>query len=355
MPHYSEEKKIKPSGINPEQIHINYSKLLLNGSIILFLLYAGSVLLIPLFFGLFISFIVYPINKKIENKIGTRGISTIISVLIFLIPVGFLCWLMINQVMNIRDQWQMITEQFDRAVMKAGIPEEYKKQILEKFNFKSIFPFIMPGIFSSLMASTVALVQIIMVPIYAGLILYYRKKLVKSLSFFLKEQDEGKIVSILRETITTYYNFVKGILFVYLIVGILNSLGLLAIGIPHPFIFGFVASVLTFIPYVGIIIGSILPITLAWMEFENIIYPFAVIGLFSFVQFLEAYLIFPFVVSSEIKINTLVTIVVIFLGGIIWGAAGMILFIPFAAILKLIAARKEELTPIANLLGNAED
>jgi len=140
-------------------------------------------------------------------------------------------------------------------------------------------------------------------------------------------------------------------LLVYLIVGVLNSIGLAIVGIPHPFLFGFIASVLTFIPYVGIIISSLLPIAISWITFNSIWYPLGVILVFSIVQMLEAYIIFPYAVGSRLKINTLVIIVMVIFGGILWGAAGMILFIPFISIVKLIADRTESLKTLSILLG----
>ena len=138
---------------------------------------------------------------------------------------------------------------------------------------------------------------------------------------------------------------------VYLIVGILNTIGLLIIGVPHAILFGFIASILTFIPYVGIIFASIFPIAISWLTYNSIWHPIAVIALYTFVQYLEANIIFPMAVSNRLNINTLATIIMIILGGIIWGAAGMILFVPFIAIVKLIADNTEELKNISVLLG----
>jgi predicted PurR-regulated permease PerM len=67
---------------------------------------------------------------------------------------------------------------------------------------------------------------------------------------------------------------------------------------------------------------------------------------------MEAYIIFPFAVGGRLKINTLVIIVMIIAGGIIWGAAGMILFIPFISIVKLVADRTEGLKTLSMLLSN---
>jgi predicted PurR-regulated permease PerM len=185
-------------------------------------------------------------------------------------------------------------------------------------------------------------------------LLYHRHLLAVVLYQLFPSYKKETIHEILIETIHEYYNFIKGMGLVYLIVGLLNSIGLLIIGVPHPFLFGFIASILTFIPYVGIIISSLLPITVSWVTFNSIWYPIGVVLVFTIVQLLEAYIIFPMAVGNRLKINTLVIIVVIILGGIIWGAVGMILFIPFTSILKLIADRTESLKTVSLLLGDGK-
>jgi predicted PurR-regulated permease PerM len=138
---------------------------------------------------------------------------------------------------------------------------------------------------------------------------------------------------------------------VYVIVGTLNSIGLLLLGIPHAIFFGFIASILTFIPYVGITVGSLLPITIAWITYDSIWYPLGIIGVFVFVQYLEANIIFPLAVSRRLNVNTLVMLLAIFVGGILWGMSGMILFVPFAGIAKLIADHNPEWKTISMILG----
>jgi predicted PurR-regulated permease PerM len=80
-------------------------------------------------------------------------------------------------------------------------------------------------------------------------------------------------------------------------------------------------------------------------------YPLGVVGIFNFVQYLEANVIFPVAVSFRLQVNTLFMILAIITGGIIWGAAGMILFVPFLGILKLIADKTEGMETVALLLG----
>ncbi len=108
---------------------------------------------------------------------------------------------------------------------------------------------------------------------------------------------------------------------------------------------------MTIIPYLGLIISSLLPITVVWMDTGNVIYPIGVVALFTFVQYLEANVIFPKVVGTQLNVSTFAILVAIIAGGIVWGVSGMVLFIPFAAILKIISDNIEELKPLNILLG----
>ena len=62
----------------------------------------------------------------------------------------------------------------------------------------------------------------------------------------------------------------------------------------------------------------------------------------------------PFILGKEVKLNALVVIVAIVVGGIIWGLAGMILFVPIFAIVKIISLNHPGLKPIGFLLGHGK-
>ena len=94
-----------------------------------------------------------------------------------------------------------------------------------------------------------------------------------------------------------------------------------------------------------------LPVTLAWLHYDSIWYPIAVVLWFTFVQYLEANIIFPWVIGQRLKVNTLVSLIALFVGGILWGASGMVLFLPFVAILKIIAENTPEWKALDILLG----
>lgn len=322
------------------------------------LLYAGSTLFIPLSFAFLIAFILYPVCVWLEKRRFNRGMAVFAALTLLILLVLVFVMLLINQVVAFTAEWPLL---------KGKLLQTFKtisEYITSRFNISQVkqdewlenafkdasgqLPGLVRGIIYS---SGVSLFILLIVPVFAALILYNRNLLVTVGCSLFIPQKRGNVISIVKQTVHTYYNFIKGMLIVYVIVGLLNSIGLLILGVPHAFLFGFIASILTFFPYVGIIIGALLPMTVAWVQFNTIWAPLGVMAVFTVVQYLEANIIFPFAVSNRLQINTLSTLIAIIAGGIIWGAAGMILFIPFLGILKLIADNSAGMETLATFLG----
>ncbi|MDO9274842.1 MAG: AI-2E family transporter [Lutibacter sp.] len=322
-------------------------------------LYFGKTLFIPLSFSMLISFILYPLCKWMEQKGANKIGSIALSISIIFILLGFIAYLLFSQIAGFLEEWQTFRIKFSESLVKlyAFLEERYGINTddfaeLPKNLVNTSSPQIFGFLINTAYSISMSVFFLIIIPVFSALILYYREMLTNVLYKLFPADKKDSIHEILIETIHSYYNFVKGMLLVYLIVGILNSIGLAILGIPHPFMFGFIASILTFIPYAGIIISSLLPIAVSWVTFDSMWYPVGIILVFAFVQLLEANIIFPFAVGNRLKINPLVIIIVIVAGGILWGAAGMILFIPFISIVKLIADRTESLKTLSLLLGS---
>jgi predicted PurR-regulated permease PerM len=335
-----------------------YKNVLLITLSILVILYFGRVLFIPLSFSILISFLLYPICGWLEKRKVPRTFAVAISISLLVTIFLLLSALLFQQLASFSHDWGSLKSRLPEALIQIntllneiGISAELQKKWFDYFSGNSsteLFHF-----FNTLLYSSgLILVWLVIIPFFSALILLNRSTLLKVLySFFLPETIET-VHNVLQQIVTTFYNFIKGMIVVYIIVGVLNSLGLLLLGIPHAFLFGFIVSILTFIPYVGIIIGSLLPITVAWITYNSIWYPLGVVIIFTIVQYLEANLIFPLAVSSRLNISSLATLISIISGGILWGTAGMILFVPFIAIIKLIADNTKELKSLSILLGN---
>jgi AI-2 transport protein TqsA len=77
-----------------------------------------------------------------------------------------------------------------------------------------------------------------------------------------------------------------------------------------------------------------------------------VIGAYLIIQFIDNNILVPRIVSSKVQINALISIVVVLMGGGLWGISGMFLSIPFIAVLKIIFDRIDGLKPWGHLLGD---
>jgi len=137
-----------------------------------------------------------------------------------------------------------------------------------------------------------------------------------------------------------------------LILGTLNTIGLLIVGIDYAFFFGFLAAILAIIPYIGTFLGGLLPTLYAFMSYDSYWYPIGVIIVFWFVQTLEGNFLSPKIVGGNLNLNAMTALISLIAGGFLWGISGMILFLPFMAIFKVFCENYEELHPIAELMSD---
>ncbi|MCF8331048.1 MAG: AI-2E family transporter [Bacteroidales bacterium] len=144
--------------------------------------------------------------------------------------------------------------------------------------------------------------------------------------------------------------YLFGMLVIIIILGLVNSIGLWIIGLDNPFLFGFLAAVLALIPYAGTFLGAAIPILYSFITYDSLWMPITIAIYFWFVQFVESNYLTPKIVGGNLKINALTSILSIIIGASVWGIAGMILFLPFAAMLKVVCEEYEELKPIALLI-----
>lgn len=335
-----------------------YLQVILFGSVIL---YFGRSLLIPLSFGLLLSFILYPVCHWLERN-GVGRVWAIVIGLVGLLTLSMaLLSLLASQFLSFLQEWPAIQVKLSKGLSELnqllvngfGISDAKQKQIIDSISTQSTVSAI--GLVRTLINSSVSsLVFIFIIPVYAVLILYYRSYWLKILQrIFIHERAE-ELRRIVGLSVQSYYRFIRGMAVVYLTVGVLNTLGLLLLGIPNPILFGFIAAILTVVPYVGIIAGALLPVAISWLTYDSIWYPLGVIAVFTFVQYLEANVIFPVAVSQRLKVSTLATVVVIFAGGILWGLSGMVLFVPFMGIVKLIADHNPKWKTLSMILGSED-
>ncbi len=322
------------------------------------ILYFGKILFIPLFFGLFIAIVLYPVCKWLEGKGWPKSLAITVSLLIVTLLIAVLILLLMLQLKAFSEDLPELQSKLNPAVqqMQQWVWEQFGISIATQAQWIENVPLNFGNNAATFLQGTLTTTVntffiLFMVPVYTALFLYRRKTFVRFLELIVGEKYKPLLYSILHKTTHTYYKYIKGMILVYLIVGILNSIGLLAIGVKHAVLFGMLTAIMTIVPYVGIVISALLPISVAWITTGTIWAPLGVVAVFMFVQYLEANVIFPYIVGAQLNVNTWATLISIIIGGIIWGVSGMILFIPFVAIMKIVTDYIEDWKPLKVLLS----
>ncbi len=191
----------------------------------------------------------------------------------------------------------------------------------------------------------------LLLPVYIFMILYYKSLLLEFISKLFRMEHHEAVIEVLVNTKKIIQSYLSGLFIEMLIIAVMNTAGLFILGIEYAIILGIISAVLNIIPYLGGIIGVVIFMLVALLTKEPIYMVYVAI-LYSVIQFIDNNYIIPKVVSSRVKINALVSVIVVLIGGAIWGIPGMFLSIPLTAIVKVIFDHIDSLKPWGFLLGN---
>jgi predicted PurR-regulated permease PerM len=340
-----------------------YANNLLFIVLLVFVLYVLQPLIIPLLFAIILSISIFPLVKFLERKLRFKRVfSALTAILVMIVVIGLLftfIGIQISEIVSKSDMYALRLEQiYNRHI--AQIENDFginrNDFVKGNFDFGKTLKENFSNIISFLGASGGILSDIILIPLYMFFFLFYRKFFqIFIYKVFCKGDDNTKVKLLIQKLYKVQQNYLVGLFTVMGIVGLLNSLGLLILGIENPFFYGFLAALLLLIPYVGIIIGSIIPAIIALVTKDSAMYSVGVIGLFSFVQFIEGNFITPKITGSKVSINALVAIVSIIGFSMLWGTSGMILALPIVASLKILFDAIPSLEPYGFVLGEPRE
>jgi predicted PurR-regulated permease PerM len=194
-------------------------------------------------------------------------------------------------------------------------------------------------------------VTIVLLPVYMTLILYYKPLILNFIKSLFQYNDHIAVQEVLTKTKKIIQSYVVGLFIETIIVAILNSIGLMIIGLEYAIILGSLGAILNIIPYVGAVIAASIFMVIALLTMSPI-YMLYVLIMYFFIQFIDNNFLLPKIVAARVRINALVSIIVVIVGGSIWGVPGMFLAIPLTAIIKVIFDHIDSLKPWGTLLGD---
>lgn len=346
---------------NTRPLNISFKNLfyaLASVSLIGVILSFGEPLLVPVAFGMLIAMILFPVCTWLEKKGTSRIWAIIIALIGVTIIIAGLGALFSAQLVSMSKEFGnfagKLSEVFQNVIVFFNeqitiLPEISKEDLKEKGTewIESAFGGLLQG---TLSGTGQFLTGATLCVIYVFLLLLYRSALAKAISNFVPEPKRQSFIGMLHKMRTVGQQYVGGMFMLILILGVLNTIGLLIIGIDYPFFFGFLAAFLAVIPYIGTTLGGLLPALFSLMNGDPYWMPIAVILVFWFIQVLEGNFLSPIIVGGNLNINPLAAILALIAGGLIWGVAGMILFLPYVAVVKVACDHYKELQPVGMML-----
>jgi predicted PurR-regulated permease PerM len=344
-------------------MHLSFQKVFyviatIVGSITILIL--AKPVLIPIAFAFLMAFILFPVARKIESYGANEIVAAFLSILGLFLIGGAAIFLFSNQIIqlseNLSDFKVKILNVFADATLFINKNIEFLPKLEKGELFDTIKNWLnesAAALLSQTFSSTANIIlSLITAIIFTFLILIYRKGLVRASVSFYPQEHREKAIKMFKSIQQVGQKYLFGMMVIVLILGFVNSVGLWIIGIDNPFLFGFLAALLALIPYAGTFIGSAIPVLYALVHYDSLWMPITIAIFFWLVQLVESNYLSPKIVGGNLKINALTSIISIIIGASIWGIAGMILFLPFAAMLKTVCEEYVELKPLALLIGD---
>lgn len=312
-------------------------------------------ILIPLSFAILLAVLLNPLVNIFQKwRIPKIAAITAAILLALILIIGVIYFISI-EMGSFSDQLPLLKKKFGDLLSKG------QQQINKDFNIpvakqQQYIAEAGTGI-KPLIASTVGTVMgtlgmVFLLPVYTFLFLYYKILILNFLYESFAETNSNEVSTVLRQTKGAIQSYMFGLLLEALIVATLNSVALLLLGVEYAILLGLLGAILNILPFIGGIIAILLPLIIATITKDGYNSQIGIIISYLVIQFIDNHFLVPYIVSSKVKINALISIVIVLLGNAVWGVPGMFLSIPFIGILKIIFDRLPELKPWGKLLGD---
>jgi predicted PurR-regulated permease PerM len=176
----------------------------------------------------------------------------------------------------------------------------------------------------------------------------FLQKLVAVLPQF---KDKRVAVTIIRETEAQISLYLFTTTLINVGVGVVTGVVMYLLGMPNPVLWGVVAMVLNFVPYVGAVANTVLLALAALVTFEDTGRALLVPGAFLALNLIESNLVTPMIYGNRMRLNTVALFIGLVFWWFIWGVPGAILAVPMMAAFKIACDHIESLSPIGEFLG----
>lgn len=322
----------------------------------------GEAIIVPLFLAMLISTLLIPLSVFMEHKLHfSRSLSAIFSTLIFLaIVVGILA-LIGGQMTRLVQEWPAFEQQLLGAIggLQQWVQDTFGIQQSQQLDFVSNNASASLSTGTDLLAKTLSSIStmfmyLVFTVLYTIFLLIYRRHLVKFLVICFKHKHKNVVMKIIVDIQTMVKKYLIGLLLQMMLVTLLSFIAYTVLGIKYNFLLAILTGLLNILPYVGIFIAMLIGvvITFATASVTHVVLVFVALV---FIHAIDGNIIMPKIVGSKVKVNSLVVIIGLVVGHMMWGVSGMLLAIPTLAILKIIFDRVDGMRAWGFLLGEEDN
>jgi predicted PurR-regulated permease PerM len=326
-----------------------------------FMLIIAKDILIPLSLGFLFASMIYPVVMFIHKRGVPRPLAIFLSILIFIGIIFLIFNVYIQRLQGFIEDIPAIRQ---KAIANLGYIRLF---IEERFGIDSasqhawlservhaLFESGSEFMKGAVGATTGTVFKILIIPVFMFYMLNSRERFRGFVIRIMPDHRKEQAENIMSETSNIIQRYLGGVFIVILVLCVLNSVGLYIAGLKYAVIFGVASALFNVIPYFGNWIGAVLPLTFALLTGDSPRLFFSVLLIYVIIQFIEHNILTPNITGGNVRINPLVAIVGIIVGGMVWGVAGMLVVIPFLATLKVVFDNIDSLKPFAFLLGSEE-
>jgi predicted PurR-regulated permease PerM len=320
---------------------------------------SGNTIIMPLLMAFFFSLVLLPVFRFFRKLQVPEVIAVFLPILLLTIIVALIIWLFSSQVGALVDDFPQIQRTVAKHLDDLSIwisrsfgysPADQVKFINEQS--KKLFSSLGSVLSGAAGSLSGIIIFIGLLPVYIYFIMLYRNLFIKFILMWFKKEQYQNVEEAIRQTEKMVKSYLVGLLIQITYIIVLLGGALWLFGIQNALLIGIIFAFLNLVPYLGALIGNILGVLLTLASSNSIVEVLIVLGAITAVQFLDNNILMPRIVGSQVKINPLVSIVGIILGGVMAGLSGMFLAMPVLSILKIVFDRTEKYKQWGVLLGD---
>jgi len=362
-------------------------------------LMAAKAFLAPIIIAVLLSMLVLPVADKLESFGLQRGWASFGSDLLLVLVTIVFVFILSAQVTLVANDWDKISQKLEPKIEKV-VDFFEEKTGMEAGNMLSLSsgakqkdggsgveksedsenggeqttdsdpdqanersggiktPFSINQILSGVASSAASLFSflgsLLLVFVYVFFFLLYRDKLQKAFLKMVPDDQKDTASQVVRKSVKVAKSYLSGKFLLIVFLGIFYSVGMLLLGVKYAVFAGIIAAILSLIPYFGNLIGGAISVTFAFVSGGSVFLLLGVVAIFVVAQFIESYLLEPYIVGEQVELNPIVIIIMVILGEAVWGVTGMVIVIPLTGILKVIFDAMPTTQPLGYLLGNED-